>query len=1026
MKSPRIIVGLALAVAAACTAATYAQDSVDVTFRYMVAGKSAVSVPGEFNGWNTAATPMADVGGGVWTRTVRLREGGNPAPPANGVPGAWQYKFWYTGASPWPNDPLNHHQNASDNGNTFLYLRNPTIYQFTPNQRTGIQNTPTPVISAYIFPRVGTTVDTASIRLDIDGTLFAGIGGQYNALTGLFSFTPPVPLRNGDHTAILRIGAAADTVRFTTSGGFLQITTRGGFSTVARFAPVRGLVQDTASTVVRLVRNGSDTTTGIATGGRWVITDTLTAGANEFRALVDSAGVRILSDPITITYAVSRAPVARVTVSGGGSSVLLNAAGSTDPEGLPIAEYYWLDDPASPVGLNGQTGSNVSVPLPAEAGEYYFGLIVQDQEGLRDTIRSLFIVTPDGSVVSPTLAMNPEWARKARIYFLFPKGASSEGTLAAAAGHLTRIRDMGFNVIWLMPVMRNAFPINNGFGPGYNITDFYSIAPEYGTDEDFRSFMTQAHAIGLRVILDVTPNHSSRSHPWAIDARTYGEDSPYWKWYEHTVIQHNTNGLGQSFDSYGFTYYSGFSDQLLNLNWNDPDLRAEMIRMLSYWIREFGVDGYRFDVYWGPHRRYGEAAMGNPVREALKHIKPDILLLAEDDGTGGGTEVIYADRTSGGVSGGVDAAYDFKLYFNQIRSFAGTAGAINALHAEIDNGGFFPGEHALYMRFMESQDEDRIVYFYSGAFQIDAQTTFRKTMPLASVLFTAPGIPMVWNGQEVGWGYGIAGSKEARARSVINWQYQGRDLLAPHYQKLATLRGQFPAFTAPKLDTDLNGSVDAGDVPVFVRIPSSNDLVYAFSRPYEGQNGVTVVNVTGAEQTAILDMSVQAALLFPDEIRPASTVYLNDLLNAETASTTPVALGSLSVALAPYESRVYTVSVTPDTLKVLAPITDIRSAEEKPARFVLHPNYPNPFNPSTIVSFEVPAAADVSVVVFDVLGRVVARLFDGVCEAGFHRVAWDVRATPGLSASSGVYYVRVSAVSGSSVLSETRTMLLIK
>ena len=250
------------------------------------------------------------------------------------------------------------------------------------------------------------------------------------------------------------------------------------------------------------------------------------------------------------------------------------------------------------------------MPLPAEAGEYYFGLIVRDQEGLQDTIRSLFIVTPAGSVVSPTLAMNPEWARKGRIYFLFPKGVSSEGTLTAAARHLSRIRNMGFSVIWLMPVMKNAFPINNGFGPGYNITDFYSIAPEYGTNEDFRSFMTQAHALGLRVILDVTPNHSSRSHPWAIDARTYGEDSPYWKWYEHTMIDHNTNGLGQSFDSYGFTYYTNFSEQLLNLNWNNPDLRHEMIRMLSYWIREFGVDGYRFDVYWGPHRRYGEACDG--------------------------------------------------------------------------------------------------------------------------------------------------------------------------------------------------------------------------------------------------------------------------------------------------------------------------------------------------------------------------------------------------------------------------------
>ena len=151
---------------------------------------------------------------------------------------------------------------------------------------------------------------------------------------------------------------------------------------------------------------------------------------------------------------------------------------------------------------------------------------------------------PNETVVTPTIASNPAWAAQGRIYFMFPKGVSQQGTLAAAATHLQRVKDLGFSVIWLMPVMKNASPINNGTGPGYNITDFYAVAPEYGSNEDFRAFMTQAHALGLKVILDITPNHSSRSHPWAVDARAFGEDSPYWSWYEHTMIPHNTNGLG--------------------------------------------------------------------------------------------------------------------------------------------------------------------------------------------------------------------------------------------------------------------------------------------------------------------------------------------------------------------------------------------------------------------------------------------------------------------------------------------------
>ncbi len=1004
-----------------------AQDSVDVTFRYTIAGKTAVAVVGEFNGWNTASSPMTNAGGDLWVRTVRLRLGGNPSPPSYGVPGAWQYKFWYTGASPWPNDPLNHHQNSADNNNSFLYVSDPTIYQLVPNQRMSIQSTSTPTISAYIFPKVGGAVDTSSLQLEIDGVVHEGLGTMYDALTQQLVFTPPAPLPNGEHTVILRAGTTSDTVRFTTSAGFVQITTRGGFSTVHPVRTIRGIVQDTATaTTVLLVRNGTDTTRVQPAAGRWSAADTLSEGVNQFRAITDSAGVQVSSDPITVTYRVSRAPRGEVTAASGGGSVMLNASASADPQGLPISSYQWLDDAATPLGLSGKTGAAVTVALPSMPGEYYFGLIVRDQEALADTIRSYFILTSDGTIVNPTIAMNPEWARKARVYFLFPKAASQEGTLNGAAQRLTHIRDMGFSVIWLMPVMRNAYPINTGTGPGYNITDFYTIAPEYGTSQDFRNFVTQAHALGMRVILDITTNHSSRSHPWAIDARTFGEDSPYWSWYEHSIIAHNTNGLGQSTDQYGFTYYSGFSDQLLNLNWADPDLRQEMIRMLTYWIREYDVDGYRFDVYWGPHRRYGEAAMGKPVRDALKKVKPDILLLGEDDGTGAGTETIYADYAYQGVNGGVDAAYDFKLYFNQIRSFANTENAVNALHAEVDNAGYFPGEHALYMRFMESQDEDRIVYFYSGAFQIDATTTFQKTMPLATVLFTVPGLPMLWNGQEVGWGYGITGSKEARARSVINWNYQGRALLAPHYQKLATLRGAFPAFTEPKRDTNSDGVVNAGDASIFTRIPTGNPLVYGFVRPYNGQNGVTVVNVAGTEQGAVLDMSASAGLRFPDDLKPAAPVYVNDLLSGEGTLTTLGALSSVPVSMPAYGSKVYVVSLTNDSLKIANPITDVADSKPVPERFTVYPNYPNPFNPSTVIAFDLPVRARVTVTIHDILGREVARLLEAERDAGVHRVVWNAGLQGESVVASGVYLVRVTSETGTGRQSETRSMVLLK
>jgi hypothetical protein len=122
---------------------------------------------------------MTDIGAGLWVRTVRLRIGGNPNPPAVGVPGAWQYKFWYSGVSDWPNDPLNHHVNPRDNNNSYLRVNDPTIYHLLPNQRAPLVNTNSPTISAFLYPKVGSLVDTASLQLSIDGVIYSGIGSSY-------------------------------------------------------------------------------------------------------------------------------------------------------------------------------------------------------------------------------------------------------------------------------------------------------------------------------------------------------------------------------------------------------------------------------------------------------------------------------------------------------------------------------------------------------------------------------------------------------------------------------------------------------------------------------------------------------------------------------------------------------------------------------------------------------------------------------------------------------------------------------
>jgi cyclomaltodextrinase / maltogenic alpha-amylase / neopullulanase len=982
-----------------------AQDSVDVTFRYKpTVSVTQVYVPGEFNSWannsggiisssNTNAVMIFDNGTHSWYRTIRLLVGRTGGP----IAGAYQYKFNVNGTSNgWLNDPLNPRINSSDNSNSYLYVKDPTIYQFIPNQVSGVVRTNTPVISAYIFPKIGASLDTSLLRLTIDGVPFNNIGSYYDRGTKQLTFPVSSPMLNGKHAVVLSVrssagGSNADSVTFTSQAGFVQITTQGGYVTSNPLHMIRGTVMDTSIHIVKLIRNTQDTTIVYASNGLYSVVDTLTEGINRFKAIVDTNGMSASSDSITLTLRVNHTPSAKAMLSFTTSNqVMLGAAASTHPDGKKLT-FTWLDDPGTPLLLNGQHGSTVTIAKPSKSGEYYFYLIASDSSGLADTTRSYFIVSDSGSCSSPTMASNPEWAKRARVYFLFPKAFTSAGTIPAAAQRLQYIHDMGFNVIWMMPVMKNAYPIDQHYGPGYNIVDFTTVAPEYGTNNDFKNFISQAHALGMKVILDVTPNHTSRFHPWSLDAHAFHEDSRYWTWYEHNKITSNTNGLGDALDADGFNYYNGFSDQLLNYNWSDIDARQEMINVYTYWIKQFDLDGYRFDVYWGPHRRYGESFMGDPVREALKHIKPDILLLGEDDGTGSGTEYIYAD-----AGGGLDAAYDFKLYFNQIKTFGFTSNAVDKLHTETNNSGYYPGPNSLYMRFMESQDEDCITYFYSNSNSLDAATTFQRTKPMATAIFSVPGFPMIWNGQEVGWGYGISGAKEDRNRSTIGWNFQGGPILLPHYQRLAWIRGSYPAFATQ----------------VYERIETGNGMVYGIVRKYKNENAISLCNFGNMSASVSFTLAATGSPnVLLSNPQDGKIFYMNDVYNDTTYQITfSAGTANFSTTIPAYGSAIFIVS---DAIKKLTVpiITSVKTnfGASLPTEVKLHQNYPNPFNPSTTILFDLPKEGYANMRLYNILGEEIAVLAHGVYSAGMHQVQWDGRSRTGAMASSGVYFVRLEA-----------------
>ncbi len=1001
-----------------------AEDSVDVTFYYKPNGNpTVVYLPGEFNNWgnnvggvisNPVFAMTKDPTTGIWSKTERLRIGGpNPLPnPTGGVPGAYQYKFNENGST-WLPDPLNPRQNPLDNNNSYLFIKNPTIHYLLPNSTVavGVIRTRFPEITAYIFPSISSTVDTSSIIIKIDSVEYTQLGGFYDEAEKKLSFTPSDPLGDGEHQLILFTQSStgslnADTTTFTIQANIAQILSlpaetwkdqwrlRGAF-----FRPDGGY--DSTVTLAQIIR--PDTTWNISvTNGRVDTVLNLIEGDNVFQLQAMISGQPQISEPVIITRLVNHKPTAVIDINEAGMNLNILGTNSTDPDGQQLT-YLWREDPSNPevLGIGGMTVGSFNLTTPIEFGEYYVELTVGDPDGNLDSSRVFFTVQSDSPQVKVAgYSDNPSWLKNGRIYLMFIKAFTPVGTIQAAIPNLEYIKAMGFNIIWVLPVMEIPGNVDNQINIGYNIIDFMNVEQSYGNNQDFKDFVEAAHNQGLKVILDVTPNHTGRDHPFAQEALTYRFLSPYWYYYQTQFINHNTNGLGQCVTPQGIYYYCAFSDALLNYNWSDLDARIYMNDVYKYWVTEFGVDGYRFDVYWGPHRRYGEVNMGIPVRENLKHVKPDILLLGEDSGTGVGTEVIYADD-----GGGLDMAYDSKLYFNQIRDFSFTSSGVNGLHTELDNAGFYPGENSYYLRFMENQDEDRISYEYNS---------FEKTMPMATVVFTAPGVPLMYNGQEVGFGKGMGAPGEPdlndRRRGIIDWNFSGRDLLQPHYQRLAQIRSQFKAFSQHRLDTNGDGQVNSSDESDFIRVSTDNGILYSFIRPYQDENGLTIANFSSNLQSGVLNLET-AGLKFTDGLNPGTQYWVNDLYSDTSYQVLGSDLSSFSVTLPGYGSAIFVISDQQKSVNIppLPALVSISETKNKISDFRLYQNYPNPFNPSTTVQFELPRLNKVNLVIFDLLGRKVKTLVNKSVAPGKYEVQWNGRNESGVPVSSGIYILHFRA-----------------
>ena len=217
----------------------------------------------------------------------------------------------------------------------------------------------------------------------------------------------------------------------------------------------------------------------------------------------------------------------------------------------------------------------------------------------------LSVVLSSCNSASENTAANSEWIYDAVVYEMNIRQQTEEGTFAAAEQRLPFLKELGVDIIWLMPIHPIGVDGRKGsLGSYYSIVDYKGINPEFGTLEDFKSFLAKAHELGFKVVTDWVANHTSRDAKWWQEGKK--------DWYK---IDPATNVPIVEYD---------WTD-IASLNYENADMRAAMIDALCYWI-ELGLDGYRCDVaYKVPADFWSEAWA------AVKAINPNVYLLAEGE-----------------------------------------------------------------------------------------------------------------------------------------------------------------------------------------------------------------------------------------------------------------------------------------------------------------------------------------------------------------------------------------------------------
>ncbi len=441
------------------------------------------------------------------------------------------------------------------------------------------------------------------------------------------------------------------------------------------------------------------------------------------------------------------------------------------------------------------------------------------------------------------------------VHAYYDSNGDGIGDLNGVTAKLDYLQRLGVSGLWLLPV--HPSPSYHK----YDVTDYYGIHPDYGTMEDMKTLLAEAHKRDIIVLIDMVINHSSSEHPFFVEARK-GKENPfrdYYVWSSDTLDQKENPWHWHKNQDDQEKYYGFFWKGMPDLNFDKPEVREEMKKIGAFWLSGVGVDGFRLDAikYIYPDSLVNKnVEWWQEYRASLEETGEDFFLVAEiwDE----------SDYVGSFLNKGVHSAFNFDLSFAIEKMLAtgkdpGLGQLLRNIHKQYQE----VADEYQDAIFIKNHDQDRIMSIVSDP---------RLAKLAATILLSLPGIPYLYYGEEIA----MQGKKpDEYIREPMVWDLPGLDTgqtkwieprystpdkivpvslqeidpgsLLSHYRKLIALRKAYPTLAT-------------GTIKGLENI-SENLCVYVLSGP--GEDILLIHNLTG--HTADMDtrnLNVKGPVLF--------------------------------------------------------------------------------------------------------------------------------------------------------------------